>query len=144
MDPFACGRVRRAGDPVATPELSSRTISTRGRWSPATALSVSPHSGADGLVQVELPPISPEFLPFSPALLVTLGALPGLGPVGFPWNFAGSPVPTTRRYSFFSSLPPACATPDKKGVCTHTSSGPSRVRRLFQTCLGVTIHLAIC
>ena len=33
---------------------------------------MSPHSGADGLVQGELPPISPECWPFSPALPVTL------------------------------------------------------------------------
>ena len=39
----------------------------------AKALSVSPHSGADGLVQGELPPFfCPECWPFSPALPVTL------------------------------------------------------------------------
>ena len=43
-------------------------------WSPpkigpkfTQALSVSPHPGADGLVQGELPPITPEYWPLSPA-----------------------------------------------------------------------------
>ena len=31
---------------------------------------------------------------------------------------------------------PACATPSPKGAGTHAGSGPSRVRRLFWTCLG--------
>ena len=34
-------------------------------------------------------------------------------------------------------LPPACATPSQKGVCTHAGSGPSRVRRrMFLAYLG--------
>ena len=38
---------------------------------------------------------------------------------------------------------PACATPLHKGVCTHASSGPSRVRRrLLLACLGDPIPLA--
>ena len=47
---------------IATPEPSSRTIPTPDRTlvARAGALSVSPHSGADGLVQAELPPTSPE------------------------------------------------------------------------------------
>ena len=42
-------------------------------------------------------------------------------------------------------LPPrACATPIRKSVCTHAGSGHSRVRRrLFGTCLGDPIPLAI-
>ena len=38
----------------------------------------------------------------------------------------------TRRYhgrTLIRPSPPACATPIIKSVCTHTSSGPSRVRR---------------
>ena len=40
--------------------LRGRSPPWIGRWSPARALSVSPHSGADGLVQGELPSTSPE------------------------------------------------------------------------------------
>ena len=69
--------VRLAGDPVDSDPGARLPWSPPwiGRWSHARALSVSPHSGADGLVQGELPPISPECWPFSPALPVTLARL---------------------------------------------------------------------
>ena len=55
----------RPGDPVdsdpgAVFEDDPHPRSDAGR--PLEPLSVSPHSGADGLVQAELPPTSPEFL----------------------------------------------------------------------------------
>ena len=53
----------------------------------------------------------------------------------------------TRRYHgrmLIHPSSPACATPSHKGVCTHAGSGPSRVRRrLFGTCLGDPVPLAI-
>ena len=57
-------RVRPAGDPVdsdpeAVFEDDPHPRSDAGR--PLEPLSVSPHSGADGLVQAELPPTSPEY-----------------------------------------------------------------------------------
>ena len=81
IEPSPCGGVRQAGDPVDSdpgarlpwppPKIK--------RWSLARALSVSPHPGADGFVQGDLHPISPECWPFSPALPVTL-AHPWLPP----------------------------------------------------------------
>ena len=109
------------------------------RWSPAGSLSVSPHSGADGLVQGELPPISPEFLTVFTSLACYLGALPGLVrtvvpvPRGDHLPFLGSPVlppsrltggiatPTRRYHGRMLMHPslPECATPNEK-VFAHT------------------------
>ena len=87
-----------------------------------------------------------------------------MGPVGSPYHVAATyPLRAarlvllcvslevfaspTRRYHgrmLIHPLPPACATPSHKGVCTHAGSGPSRVRRrLLWTRLGDPISLAI-
>ena len=158
-EPSPCGGARLAGDPVdsdpgAVFEDDPHPRSDAGR--PARALSVSPHSGADGLVQAELPSISPYCWPCSPALPVTLARplLPpkhnwlGQGqvrtvvpvPRGGHWPFLGSPAlppsrltggiatPTGRYHGRTSIRPslPACATSTCKGDRTHAGSGPSR------------------
>ena len=56
---------------------------------------MSPHPGADGLLQGELPPISPEFSPFSPAYLGAFQDRWGLSVPRTTWRpltLAGSPV----------------------------------------------------
>ena len=70
--------------------------SPRSSPSLAKALSVSPHPGADGPVQGEQPPISPEFWPCSPALPVTLAHLLTVtvnGWLGQGWARTVVPVP---------------------------------------------------
>ena len=63
IEPSPCGGVRPVTQSIATPgavfEDDPHPSSDAGRPS-ARALSVSPRSGADGLVQGELSPISPE------------------------------------------------------------------------------------
>ena len=125
---------------------------------------MSPHLGADGLVQGELPLIPPEFLTVFTSLACYLGALPGyVRTVGSPYHVAATypfwaarlfllcvswevfATPTKRYHGRMLIRPSssACATP-RQGVCTHSGSGPSRVRRrLLSTCLGDPISLAI-
>ena len=147
---------------IATPESSSRTISTI--WSPARALSVSPHPGADGLVQGELPPIPPEFWPFSPALPGTLAhpfpppITAGLGRDRTTWRpltLAGSLVPppcaTHWRYCHADQTVPRqdVHSPFSPYVChsRHKVFAHTQVRdpceSAARTCLGDPISLAI-
>ena len=76
IEPSPCGRVRPAGDPVDSdrPEPSSRTIPTpdsdAGR--PLEPWVCRRTRKPTILSRLRLPPTSPEFCPFSPALPVTL------------------------------------------------------------------------
>ena len=141
--------------PRETERTLDRTVSKQRnpplikRWSLARALSVSPHPGADGLVQdaAHLTWI----LTVLTSLAWYLGALPGKeGPVGAPYHVATTcPCGRPGSSSFASHwrflpcgldgttvLPRVCH-PGRKGVCTHAGLGPSRARRrLLKACLG--------
>ena len=129
---------RPAGDPV------DGDPGARLPWSPpwiepklAVALNVSPHPGADGLVQDERAARSPEWWPFSPALPVTwadsrIGKDCRPRTTWRPLTLAGSPVfppcakqevlttPTGRYHgrTLFHPSHSACATPSPR--CLHT------------------------
>ena len=124
--------------------LRGRSPPKIGRWSPARALSVSPHSGADGLVQGELPPISPEFWPFLPALPVTLAPPLTATETRLAWAGIGGAcrftVPRGGHLPFLGSpaLPPSrltggIATPTRRyhGRMLIHPSLPACVTRLY-------------
>ena len=76
---------------IATPEPSSRTIPTLDRTLVAArALSVSPHSGADGLIQGGLPATSPECWPFSPASPFTWAHFQDRWGLSYPYHVAAT------------------------------------------------------
>ena len=143
---------------IATPEPSSRTISTPdrtlvARQSLECVTTPGSRRSCPGWAAAHLTWMLTVFT----SLACYLGALPGqVGPVGSPYHVAatypcGQPVlcvslevfaTPTRRYHgrmlIHHSTP--C---EWKSVCTHAGSGPLRVRRrLSAACLGDSISLA--
>ena len=129
------------------------------------ALSVSPHPGADGLVQSELPPcrwiltvftslacypgdpvdVSDKRLawagvgeysrPRTTWCPLTLACSPVFPPCATHWRYSTTPTGRYHGRTLVRPSPPACATPIAR-VFAHTQlREPSRVR-LLRTCLG--------